>query len=198
MTTWLPFTALTFLTAFAHERPRQFRDAPERIAMVAIATEVAQADVMARWHHHPRMLGAVIIEAILAESGLDQDVHSGLRRGRAGEICLMQIAPVNIAWQPFSDSFDALAGVEFEPTSECIMAGVKTLLAADLRCTRKHPKGNWVRVLWTGYQYSAYCFGGKYAKERERETNRIAWTRWEPKDQHIDALDAASNQLLNQ
>jgi hypothetical protein len=177
--TWPAFTAAAFLAALAHERPAAYRADPDRVATVAQAAECAQSALMAQWHRHPRLFGALILEGILAESSLDSRVHSGDRRGLAGEVCLMQIGVSNGYWQTWAESREELAGVEVEPTTRCILSGIETLLAADRYCSTRNPKRNWLQMTWQHYRTGYSCHMTKTGKDRASETNRLAWTDWE-------------------
>lgn len=182
------FTAMTFVTVFATEEPFVFRHDPERVAAVAIAAERAQSTLMATWHRQPRMLGAELSVAILRESHLDERVHSGDRRGAVGETCLMQVLPSNQRWDQWSDSLEGIVGTEIGPTTACLLTGLSTLIDADRACSSRYPRRNWLRMTWAAYA-SGSCVGASdISRSREKLTNRIAWTNWQPTESHRQAL----------
>jgi hypothetical protein len=187
--TFPAFTSLTFLVALAHERPAIYRADPERVAVVAVAAERAQSALIAQWHRHPRMLGALVLEGILAESSLDVRVHSGERLGLAGEVCLMQIGVSNPLWMPYADSREALAGLDVESTTACILTGIETLIAADRACSTRHPRRNWLQMTWQRYRTGYSCRITETGKLRARETNRLAWTDWQPTDEQREIIE---------
>jgi hypothetical protein len=183
--TWPAFTALAFLAALASERPAEFRHDPERIATIAIAAERAQSATIASWRRHPRLLGASMIATSIGESGLTNEIHMGAVRGGEGEICLMQIHPVNALWKRWGE-FENLAGVEIELTAHCLVTGAETLIGFDRYCSRKGNR-DWLRRMFSGYS-GASCRVTELATNRAALTNRIAWTNWQPTDSHRQAI----------
>jgi hypothetical protein len=190
--TWPPFTAITFLTLFASERPAEFRHDPERIAVVAIAAERAQSDLMAQWHRHPRMLGATLATVVLFESGLRENVHSGATRSSTDDVCLVQINHTNQLWRGRVETREDLAGVDLLPTSWCLATGIETLIAWDQYCSKRHPKRNWLEAMLSGYAGDR-CHVSKDSTMRAREANRLAWTNWQPIESHMRAIAWALN-----
>lgn len=185
--TWPPFTAATFLALFASERPAEFRHDPERIAVIAIAAERAQSDQMASWRRHPRMLGATLATVVLFESNLREDVHSGTTRSATDDVCLVQVNRTNTLWAHWAPSRDALAGIDIEPTTDCLGTGFQTLITWDRYCSKRKPRRNWLEAMLSGYAGDR-CHPSKSSKLRAREANRLAWTNWQPTDSHLQAL----------
>jgi len=185
------FTSLTFLALFASERPAEFRHDPERIATIAIAAERAQSAVIAQWHRHPRLLGAALAVTVLRESNLLEGVHSGEVRGPTDDVCLVQINRGNTIWRNWAESRDALAGLDIVPTSACLGAGLETLMAMDRYCAQR-PRRNWLAQMFSGYAGTRCRLTGD-ALSRAAETNRLAWTDWQPTDAHAQAVAWALN-----
>ena len=86
----------------------------------------------------------VALEGALAkwESGLVKEVHSGDKRGPAGERCLVQLhrlvsAVPDPKYRVTPEELAATTGLSAEATERCALAGVKTLAWQIHRCRLK-------------------------------------------------------------
>ena len=189
-----PFTAVTFLVALAHEAPVVYAQDPNRIAVIAVAAERAQSEILPQWERHARLLGAGIIVAALSESRLDASVHAGSRRGLQGEICLTQIHPINASWRTYAPSFEALAGIDIESTSWCLATGARTLMSMDRRCHMNGYRSHWLASMWTAYQFGGRCRPSDEGRKRASLTNRIAWTDWRATPDQVRLIETTRKQ----
>jgi hypothetical protein len=87
------------------------------------------------------------------ESGLERSVHSGEKRGPAGEICLSQLHPSvyrpgaihDPDYQITEDEWNSLAGLDVDATRRCSFAGAKVLMYQVSRCSIPFSADSW----WT-------------------------------------------------
>lgn len=116
----------------------------ERQARIRIVAE--QIDIACNEHPFDVSLGwthvqcdALASAAAQWESGLLEDVHSGAKRGPAGERCLFQLhryvsAVPNPKYRVTPEELVATTGTGVEATHTCAVAGVKTLGWQIHRC----------------------------------------------------------------
>jgi hypothetical protein len=182
------FTEVTFLVMLAHEMPGEYAKDPERFAVIAMAAKAAQDELLPSWHRDPRLLGAAIATGIRKESGGWESVHDGSLNGKAGEICLMQIHPTNTRWKHWAPSFEALAGVDLQATTWCLLTGGKSLISAASYCMARNYRRNWAPAMWTMYHYGDRCWLSPEAKARTALMNRLAYTDWKPTDEQLEVL----------
>jgi hypothetical protein len=188
------FTAASFLALFATQEPAVYRDNPERVAVIAVASERAQADLMPHWTRHPRLLGASLAVVALGESHLAESVHDGSRRGAVGEACLAQVHPINGHWRPYAASFEGLVGVGIDETTDCLSTGLATLVAADQQCTRQGYRTHWLSAMMTAYQFGGRCRPSKTGRERAEKANRWAWQEWTPTAEMTELVEKVKGQ----
>ena len=87
------------------------------------------------------------------ESGLERGVHSGEKRGPAGEICLVQLhhrvtAPDAIHdpdYKITEEEWESLPGLDIDATRRCSFAGAKILMYHVSRCSIPFSADSW----WT-------------------------------------------------
>lgn len=171
----MKLTAVAILAALAAQRPTEYRDDPQRIATIAVAIEESSESEFIR--------GALATAAI-KESGLWRSVHTGERRGRAGEICLVQIHPVNIRWKrTTAPSFEALAGTGLEATRWCFQTAAMHLAEGVRYCRKRRYIRNLVPAMWTFYHVSK-CWLSPHAFERAALQSKISSTRWVVTPEH--------------
>lgn len=182
-----------FLAALANEVPTQYAKDPERIANIALAAELAQSELGSKWARSSRELSGSVLTAIITESGARRDVHDGSKRSRTRDICIMQINQGNGHWKKHATSFEQLAGTSVEATKRCIMVGITTLSSGLRYCLNRNYKTNWAQAMWTIYGYGHKCWLWAHAYKRAALANKIAWTKWEPTEEHrrliVDARD---------
>lgn len=175
----MSLNAAVLLAAFATLQPRVYAANPERVALVAVAVEQQAIQSSSKWRWGTQQLAAAIATAILKESSIWESVHSGEQRGKAGEICLMQIHPKNRVWERIGiESFESMGGVDPRSTRNCIAAGTATLVYAANRCYSKNYHRNWAPAMWTQYHYGSKCWLSPHAHGRARMMRQIATTRW--------------------
>lgn len=185
------FTAAMFLAALSQEVRTQYEQDPERIAIIAIAAERAQSEMTTKWRHLPNELSGAIVAGIITESGARADIHDGTRRGLDGDICIMQIHRGNGNWKKFVTAFDQLAGHSVASTKLCILTGITTLSRGLNYCLNRNYKTNWGQAMWTMYRFGHKCWLADDAYKRTGLMNKIAWTKWEPTDEHRALIKAA-------
>lgn len=162
-----------------------------RIATIAVAAEDVTAEVMAekRWPSSEDELSAAIAAGIIEESGLLRTVHSGTLRGKAGEICIMQLHPKNTFWKEFE--FESLGGTDYASTRRCLLSGAHTLQWGARRCLARHYKTYWRQAMWSAYHLGGACWASPHRFKRAALQVRIASTRWEVTDRHRDLISEA-------
>lgn len=186
------FTAAMFLALFASERPNEFAKAPERLATAALAAEQAQAQQQGKWRHGAPQLSAAIATVVLEESGLAADVHSGAKRGKAGEVCLVQIHPKNPQWRFVgAPSFESLAGTDLQATTWCLATGVHALVFAEGYCAARRYKRNWQKAMFTLYHLGGKCWVSPVANKRTKLMNRLSATKWVPTPEQVELVQRA-------
>ena len=148
------------LAVLERERPEV---PPERAAIMAEAASQATS----LFPQHP-MLTAAILTAVEREGGFREDVQAGERRGKAGEICLTQIHPVNGFWKNYVVEFDDLAGLSLEATTACFKTAAHTLYYGRNRCLKQRYRTNWAQAMWTYYHYGNQCWLSPHAHLRTR------------------------------
>ena len=193
----MKFTAVIFMAVFAAMKPSVYEKSPERVAVISVAAERAQEKLLPHWRRAPELLGGSIATAAIKESGLMEDTHSGERRGRAKEICLVQIHPTNRIWKRWAPSFESLAGVDLLSTERCLLSGGQTLVLSLNYCHKRRFYTNWAQAMWTKYHYGNRCWLSPHAHGRTALMNKIAWTKWEPTEEAqrmIDDVLAKENQ----
>jgi len=184
-------SAATILAALAILRPAQYHDNPERLALVANVVEQVAGEYAPRWRWGRPMLEAAIATAIDQESGLLETVHDGTLRGKAGEVCLMQVHPQNHTWQRLGiASFDALGGTDYQSTLNCVRTGTASLVFAAHHCYDQNYHRNWARAMWTQYHFGNRCWISPHAKKRAALMTRIASTHWAPTTEQREQLNA--------
>lgn len=176
------YTAEEYIAIFANKAPKEYAKNPERIARVALGAEKAELKLRLRFPQRA-LLGAILAATSLKESGLWESVHDGSRRGPSGEICLMQIHPVNTQWKAWAPSFESLAGTTVAATELCFLAGGQSLTSALNRCWARKYHKNWLEAMFTSYHYSAKCWLSPHAHERARFVRGIAATKWAATDE---------------
>lgn len=189
--------AAGFLALYAHEVPRVYAENPERVAVVAVASEQAQAVLLPTWPRYnkkgsvtPRSLSAAIAAVVIEESGLDVAVHGGSKRGLAGEVCLMQIHPSNPQWQRHgAPSFDALGGTDLQATTWCILAGGQSLLSSLNYCWRKRFWSNWAQAMFTSYHLGHSCWLSPGAYRRTGYMRRLAAQSWDATPEQTELVE---------
>lgn len=85
------------------------------------------------------------------ESGLERSVHSGEKRGPAGEICLVQLhhrvtAPEAIHdpdYKVTEEEWESLGGLDIDATRRCAFAGAKILMYHASRCRIPFAADSW-------------------------------------------------------
>lgn len=190
------FTAGAFLALFAHEEPAVYAADPGRVARVAIAAEQAQQPYLELWPQSDRSLGASVSAAIILESHLAESIHDGSKRGRAGEVCLVQINPINAMWKRVASTFDSLAGTGVEATVRCLRAGIETMQFGVRWCLKRHYKTNWIRAMWTFYRWGDRCWQSGAATERTKLTQRLLAAHWKPTKEMLAVLESERALLL--
>jgi hypothetical protein len=181
--------ALIFLAVFAHYLPTQYEKHPGRVVTTAVAGERAVASVASKWHRSDTLLGAAIATAVINESGLAENIHTGDRRGGAGEICLVQIHPSNKLWRKVdAPSFEALAGAGEQATTWCLATAGVTLAFGDAYCQRRRYYTNWMQAMWTMYHFGSKCWLSPHARPRSRMMSNIASRKWEPSEEMIELM----------
>lgn len=127
-----------------HERYWGESDADRhaRIARIAAANVRACQDVKlpGRWTFAGCL--ALLTTTEEWESGLERAVHSGERRGPAGELCLVQLhhnvtrpgAIRDIDYQISEEEWASLGGLDEAATYRCAFAGAKVLMSHAARC----------------------------------------------------------------
>lgn len=179
------WTAAVFLAALAHAVPSQYKKEPHRIATIAVAAELAQTELLKRWPYASQELGGAFVTAIVFESAALRSVHAGTLRSRTGDLCLVQINRRNPAWRKYVTEFDELGGVDLESTMKCLLVGGESLIRAARYCRAKRYFTNWRRALWTAYATGSVCWGYRGAIPRSAHHQRMAWTKWQPTEEHI-------------
>jgi len=160
-------SAAAILTLLATNFPGQFAEEPRRFAVIAVAAQHAVSKVAPKWRRGEKVLLAALLTAATRESGFRQDIHSGELRGKAGEVCLVQIHPTNPAWKKVgAPTFDALGGVGLEATTYCLEAGALSLIQAANYCTARKYRRNWAQAMWTAYHYGGQCWLSPHAYGR--------------------------------
>jgi hypothetical protein len=134
-----------------------------RLMIMSLAAETA----LAPYPDEDYLRGA-ILTAIEHESGFMESVHSGELRGKAGEICLVQIHPTNGFWKQVATEFDELGGLDIESTTKCLTAGVLTLRHSRGYCRARRFYKNWAPAMWTKYHYGNRCWLSPHAYKRTR------------------------------
>ena len=181
----MTWTAATLLAAFQSLAPAEYAKDPPRFATIAVAGESVVAEYGQRFVKGPRMLGAAVATAIRKESAFWLDVHDGSRVGPSGEVCLVQIHPSNPHWQRVGAPLrEALAGTDYESTRWCLATGAVSLSSALSHCWAQRFWKNWAQAMWTQYHYGNRCWLSPHAYKRTAMMRRIAYTRWEPTQEH--------------
>lgn len=150
----------SILLALAEQRPDV---TPERAETIAHAISAAER----AFPEHP-MLAAALLTAIEQESNFSEAVQLGDVRGKAGEICMTQIHPVNGFWRGYVARFEDLAGLSIEATTACFLTAAKTLNYGRARCIRQHYRRNWAQAMWTHYHHGATCWLSPHAHKRTK------------------------------
>lgn len=182
------YSAGEYIALFATELPDVYAANPGRVARVAVGAERAEAKLRARFRR-PNMLGPTLATIAIKESRLAESVHDGSRRGRAGEICLTQIHPVNTQWKPWAPAFESLAGTDVEATERCFLAAAQSLTFALSYCHKRRYYRNWAKAMFSAYHYGGKCWLSPHAGERTALMLRLASTKWTPTKEQIELLD---------
>lgn len=160
-------TPAAILAILATSAPKQFEENPERFAVIAVAAHTAVETVNPRWKRGDKLLLAAILTAAQQESGFQEEIQSGKKRGKAGEICMMQIHPSNSAWKDAgAPSFSALGGIDLKSTTYCLTAGAISLTRSANYCTARNYRKNWIPAMWTSYHYGGRCWISPHAYTR--------------------------------
>ena len=181
--------AAAILALLADRAPQQYAAEPDRFAVIAVATERAVKAALPRWHRPEKLLLAALLTAALRESGFRKDIHSGELRGKAGEICLVQIHPRNPVWRTVgAPSFDALGGVDLQSTTYCLTAGALSLARAASYCGARHYRKNWAQAMWTLYHYGSKCWLSPHAYPRTATMWRLYNCSPVPTDEYMNLV----------
>jgi hypothetical protein len=176
---------------FSEMRPSEYASDPYRIATIAVAIERAQITLAPKWGRDPRLLGAALATAVIKESGTWESVHSGEKRGGAGEICLVQIHPTNRKWvKAGAPSFESLGGVGPQSTEWCILSGAHSLVDGSRFCSKRKYRTKWALAMWTMYHYGSRCWISPGAKGRTQLMQKIATTPWKPTTAMVDLVES--------
>lgn len=146
------------LSVLAEHRPDVTPGRAETIAQAIAAAE-------REFPEHP-MLAATLLTALEQESNFSEAVQLGIVRGRAGEICMTQIHPVNGFWRGYVAKFEDLAGLSLEATTACFLTAAKTLSYSRAQCLRQNYRRNWAQAMWTRYHYGSRCWLSPHAHKR--------------------------------
>jgi hypothetical protein len=134
---------------------------PERAETLSLAVQAAVEE----FPTHPALVGA-LLTAMEQEGNFQEDIQVGEVRGLAGEICLAQIHPVNGFWKGYVASFEDLAGLDLEATSNCLRTAAKTLSFGRNHCLKKRYRKNWAQAMWTSYHWGGKCWLSPHAYKR--------------------------------
>ena len=151
-------THAAFLTVLQLMFPTQDPSELARYSTEAQALATAHAEFLPKWPRGGTELAAAQLTIIRFESGNLLGVHDGSIRGPSGEVCLMQIHPTNGTWRKYSDSFEALAGVDLEATTACIRTGTASLVWAANRCIGQRYRKNWAPAMMSSYHLGGQCW----------------------------------------
>ena len=165
-----------------------------RLATVAIAAEDVTREVFDKkgWPSSQDELSAAIVTGIINESWGREDIHSGALRGKAGEVCLMQIHPTNAFWAELTGGdFDALGGTDYESTRLCLTAGARTLRWGARRCLAQHYRTYWREAMWSAYHLGGACWASPHRFKRARMQSRIVSTSWQISPEVVDLISKA-------
>lgn len=160
-----------------------------RLEVVSEALADAALYAGASWKGGPVDLARAMLAASGWSTGLREDIQTGRKRGRAGEVCLMDIKPdilrTAVPWDLARLDKEALVqkvvGLEYPELRRCFDAGAVLLVRAH-RWAEEHCKQ------WPGdyATYSAYATGsrcdtvglyGDYAAPRARSYRKFQATR---------------------
>jgi len=135
-----------------------------RLEVVADALADAALYAGASWREGPVDLARAMLAASGWSTGLREDIQTGRKRGRAGEVCLMDILPESlrsaVPWDLAGLEKEALVqkvvGLEYPELRRCFDAGAVLLVRAH-RWAEEHCK-KWPVDYAT---YSAYATGSR-------------------------------------
>jgi hypothetical protein len=164
------------------------RDAgARRLEVVAKALADAALYAGAGWRDGPVDLARAMLAASGWSTGLREDIQVGRTRGRAGEVCLMDIQPTvlrsAVPWDLSQLEEEALVqkvvGLEYPELRRCFDAGAVLLLRAR-RWSREHCE-SWPEdyAFFSAYGPSCHTLGrlGDYARLRARTYQKFRATR---------------------
>lgn len=185
------FTAAVYLAAIAGTLTTRYESDPDRMALIAVAAEQAQAELLEGWAYPPRELAGAVLTAIIHESGAARGVHDGSIVSKTNDVCIMQINPRNWNWKDYVDEHGELAGLDLESTRNCISVGIATMIKGSNYCRRRRYYTNWRQAMWTMYAFGSKCWLSSSAYERASLQSRIASTDWQPTEEHHRLVAAA-------
>lgn len=165
----MSFTAAIFMAALLRFQPADDHEELRRLATIAVAAETVVNDPDTKWGAPKDELWAAILTAVHQESTAQRNVHDGTLRGKAGEVCLMQIHPRNRLWPRVAETLEHLVGTDLESTVRCLRAGALTLESSRGYCAKRNYKTNWRQAMWTQYHYGSKCWLSPHAQKRTRE-----------------------------
>ncbi len=125
-----------------------------RMRIIADAVDQVVVEFAPRWRKSPAELRALLLTAPHFNGDFAEDVHSGAKRGPGGDICLSDINPGNPLWKRHADSFESLAGTDYEATLRCLRVGAETLTVSLNYCWKRRYYRNWIEATVSAYHHS--------------------------------------------